>query len=63
MSMNMQLANLYNSNEEQENFSMINARLLYGSIMAYDILYLPKRLICRFIDDEGYMDISIWNLY
>jgi hypothetical protein len=62
MSMNMQLANLYNSGEEQENFREINRRLLYGAIMA-DILYLPMKLVCRFNDDEGYMDISLWNPY
>jgi len=61
MDTNMQMANLYSSNEEQENFRIINKRILYNVITAFDIIYLPKRLICRFIDDEGYMDMSIWS--
>jgi hypothetical protein len=61
MPANMEMANLFNSKQEQENFIEINRRLLYGTIMAHDILYLPTKLVCRFIDDEGYMDTSLWT--
>ena len=60
--MDMNIANIYYSNEEQENFRIVNERILFNVIRAFDIIYLPKRLICHFIDNEGYMDMSIWTV-